>query len=198
MAVRGVTFNTMRIIGGKYRSRQLAKVRGDVRPTMDSLREKLFSVLDESLLHSIWVDLFAGSGAIGIEAASRGADFVLFNDRDRTGIKLIETNLDRIGMDIPHRILQRDAFTLIRNSSGAYLERPATHVYLDPPFDFGRYTKLLSKLAESDWINEDSLVILEFFKKTSLDLVPEMFSLERELEGGDSRIILLKLIQKSN
>ncbi len=185
----------MRVIGGKYRGRQLAKVRGDVRPTMDSLREKLFSVIDESLLHSIWVDLFAGSGAVGIEAASRGADFVLFNDRDHTEIKLIETNIDRVGMDIPHRIMQRDAFTLIRNSSVSLLEHPATHVYLDPPFDFGRYTKLLRKLSESDWINEDSLVILEFFKKTSLDLVPEMYSMERELEGGDSRIVLLKLIK---
>ncbi len=187
----------MRVIGGKYRGRQMAKVRGEVRPTMDSLREKLFSVIDESLPNSVWADLFAGSGAVGIEAASRGADFVLFNDRDRTGIKLIETNIDRIGLDIPHRILQKDVFTLIRKSSRDYFENPVTHVYLDPPFDFGRYTKLLTKLALSDWINAESLVILEFFKKTSRDLVPDMYSVERELEGGDSRIILLKLIQDS-
>lgn len=187
----------MRVIGGKYRGRQMAKVRGEVRPTMDSLREKLFSVIDDSLPHSVWADLFAGSGAIGIEAASRGADFVLFNDRDRTGIKLIETNIDRIGLDVPHRILQKDVFTLIRNSSRDYFESPVTHIYLDPPFDFGRYTKLLSKLAQSDWVNADSLVILEFFKKTSRDLVPDMYFIERELEGGDSRIMLLKLIQES-
>jgi len=187
----------MRIIGGKYRGRQLAKVRGDVRPTLDRLRETLFSVINDSLPHSIWVDFFAGSGAVAIEAASRGADFVLFNDRDRIGIKLIETNIDRVGMGTPHRILQRDSFTLIRNSSRDYLERTATHVYLDPPFDFGRYTKLLSKLAESDWIDEGSLVILEFFKKSSNDIVPEVFSIERQIEVGDSRILLLKLIPKS-
>ena len=184
----------MRIIGGKYRGRQLAKVRGDVRPTLDRLREKLFSVINSSLQDSVWVDLFAGSGAVGIEAASRDADFVLFNDRDRIGIKMIETNISRTGMDIPHMILQKDAFTLIRQPFSNFYERTPTHIYLDPPFDFGRYTKLLNKLADSDWVNEETFVILELFKKTPLDLVPDRFSIERRLEGGDSHILLLKLI----
>jgi 16S rRNA (guanine966-N2)-methyltransferase len=187
----------MRIIGGKYRGRPLAKVRGDVRPTLDRLRETLFSVINDSLPHSLWVDFFAGSGSVAIEAASRGADFVLFNDRDRISIKLIETNIDRVGMEIPHRILQKDALTLIRQPSKDFIERTPTHVYLDPPFDFGRYTKLLSKLAESDWIDEDTLVILEFFKKNSTDLVPEVFSIQRQMEVGDSRILILKLASKS-
>ncbi len=185
----------MRVIGGKYRGRQLAKVRGDIRPTMDRLREQLFSVINDSLSHSVWVDLFAGSGAVGIEAASRGADFVLFNDRDRIGIKLIETNINRIGLDIPHMVLQKDSFTLIRRPCRTFLERTATHVYLDPPFDFGRYAKLLAKLAASDWIDKNTLVILEIFKKTSRDMVPAQFSVERELEGGDSRLLLMKLAQ---
>ena len=187
----------MRIIGGKYRGRQLAKVRGDVRPTLDRLREKLFSVINSSLPGSVWVDLFAGSGAIGIEAASREADFVLFNDRDYTEIKLIETNINRTGMDIPHMILKKDAFTLIRKSFRDFFERTPTHVYLDPPFDFGRYTKLLNKLADSDWIDEETWVLLEIFKKTPLDLVPDRFSIERQLEVGDSHILMLKLIKDS-
>ena len=183
----------MRIIGGKYKGRHLAKVRGDVRPTLDRLREKLFSVISGSLPGSVWVDLFAGSGAVGIEAASRGADFVLFNDRDRVGVKLIETNIERTGLDTPHMIMKKDAFTLIRRPFDNFFERTTTHVYLDPPFDFGRYTKLLNKLADSDWTNPDTMVILEIFKKTSHDLIPDRFSIERQLEGGDSHILLLKL-----
>jgi len=161
---------------------------------MDRLREKLFSVIGDTLPHSIWVDLFAGSGSVGIEAASRGADFVLFNDRDRTCIRLIETNLERIRMETPHRIMHLDSFTLIRKPYSAFLEHPATHVYLDPPFNFGRYTKLLSKLATSGWITPDSLVVLEIFKKTSHDLIPGFYSIERQLEGGDSHILLLRMV----
>lgn len=183
----------MRVIGGIYRGRQLAKVRGEVRPTMDRMREKLFSVIHGSMPGSVWVDLFAGSGAVGIEAASRGADFVLFNDRDRTGIKLIKTNISRVGLEVSHMVLQKDAFTLIRQPCRNFLDRPATHIYLDPPFDFGRYPKLLQKLAASDWTNPDSLVVLEIFKKTSRELVPESFSITRELESGDSRLLLLGL-----
>jgi len=183
----------MRVIGGKYKGRQLAKVRGDVRPTMDRMREKLFSVIDSSIEGSVWLDLFAGSGAVGIEAASRGASFVLFNDRERIGIKLIETNIDRVGLDIPHMILKKDAFSLIRRPCTEFLEGPATHVYLDPPFDFGRYPKLLNKLADSGWIDSASLVILELFKKTSPDVVPDLYRIKRELEGGDSRLLMLEL-----
>lgn len=166
-----------------------------MRPTMDRMREKLFSVIEASLEGSVWVDLFAGSGAVGIEAASRGAAFVLFNDRDRTGIRLIETNIERIGLDIPHMVLQKDAFSLIRRPCSDFLDRPATHVYLDPPFDFGRYPKLLNKLADSGWIDAESMVILELFKKTALDVVPSSFSIERELAGGDSRLLVLALDQ---
>src|SRR5207245_3163003 len=101
---RNQRYTVMRVIAGKYRSRPLHSVRGmNIRPTSDRLRETLFNVLTagnpEALAGSVWVDLFAGTGAVGIEALSRGAAMVYFVESSRTAAAMIKTNLESLGID---------------------------------------------------------------------------------------------------
>src|SRR5436190_17500795 len=103
----------MRVIAGKYRSRPLRSLRGmDIRPTSDRLRETLFNVLTagnpEALVGSVWVDLFAGTGAVGIEALSRGAAKVYFVEANKDATELIATNLRSLGIGTGFEILRQD------------------------------------------------------------------------------------------
>lgn len=92
----------MRVIGGKYGSRALRSLRGlELRPTSDRLRETLFNVLGPAVTGSVFVDLYAGSGAVGIEALSRGADHVVFVEKHAAAAKLIRSNLHSLGMELP-------------------------------------------------------------------------------------------------
>jgi 16S rRNA (guanine966-N2)-methyltransferase len=133
----------MRIISGKYRGRRLAAVRGDVRPTSDRLRETLFNVIGDRIEGATWIDVFAGSGAVGIEALSRGARFVLFNDTSRDAIRLIKKNLELCGVEEGFQIRERDAFSVLRGLKPGF----ADVIFCDPPYDFGRYEKLLRRLV---------------------------------------------------
>src|SRR5271169_5450325 len=104
----------MRVIAGQYRSRPLRSLPGvDIRPTADRLRETLFDVLcagnPEALAGTTWLDLFAGTGAVGIEAISRGAGMVYFVESSRPAAELIRRNLQSLGIDTGSRILQQDA-----------------------------------------------------------------------------------------
>lgn len=176
----------MRIIGGNYRGRRLAVIRGDIRPTSDRLRETLFNVLGDSVTDSVWFDGFAGSGAIGIEALSRGARHVIFNDRSRDAIQMVKKNLERCGIEQGFEIQEQDIFVALRKGRGA------DFIYLDPPFDFGRYEKLLAKVRSSPVFGEGTLVMLEMFKKTRLEKLPENTVEVRKLQSGDTVLLLLK------
>jgi len=177
----------MRIISGKYGGRRLAAVRGDVRPTSDRLRETLFNVLPD-VDGSIWLDAFAGSGAVGIEALSRGARHVIFNDRSKDAIRMVKKNLELCGVEEGYVIREQDVFTLLRS-----LKPPLPDfVFYDPPYDFGRHVKLLEKMRDFGVTTPEMIVILETFKKTTLE-PPKEFETVREVLSGDSRLTFLKL-----
>jgi 16S rRNA (guanine966-N2)-methyltransferase len=177
----------MRIIAGKYGGRHLAAVRGDVRPTSDRLRETLFNVLPE-VDGSVWLDAFAGSGAVGIEALSRGARHVIFSDRSKDAIRMVKKNLELCGIDEGFAIREQDVFSLLRS-----LKPPLPDfVFFDPPYDFGRYGKLLEKMLAFGATAPDMLIILETFKKTTIQ-PPQEFEVVREVLSGDSRLTFFKL-----
>jgi 16S rRNA (guanine966-N2)-methyltransferase len=157
----------MRVIAGKFRSRPLRSLRGlDIRPTSDRLRETLFDVLTagnpEALVGSVWVDLFAGTGAVGIEALSRGAVLVYFVDSSQTAAAVIKSNLESLGID--------GGFEVINGTSSKgipQLERrgvKADYVFLDPPYRLqSTYGETLDGLASSR-IAEHAIVIAEHEK----------------------------------
>src|ERR1700740_1879219 len=145
-------YTTMRVISGKYRSRPLRSLRGlDIRPTSDRLRETLFNVLTagnpEALAGTVWLDLFAGTGAVGIEALSRGARQVYFVENSAAAAKLIEHNLQNLGIVEGHKILRDDLLRILWR-----LKRQPVHadvVFLDPPYRMLQaYEETLTALAD--------------------------------------------------
>ena len=181
----------MRIIAGRYKGRRLATVRGSIRPTSDRLRESLFSILGESVRDSTWLDLFAGTGAIGLEALSRGARSVLFNDRDAEAIVLIEKNLTLCGVEEGCEVRSEDAIVLLRRLSD---QPPYDFIALDPPYDYRQYRKLLDKLSKSPLCGPQTTIVLEVFKKRAEGIVPPGLGVRRSIVGGDSLQFLLRRV----
>lgn len=159
----------MRVIAGKYRSRTLHSLRGmDVRPTSDRMRETLFNVLTAgnpgALEGSVWLDLFAGTGAVGIEALSRGAKEVYFVEHSQEAANTIRGNLQNLGIEYGFKLLQEElprAFWRMERQHVA-----ADVVFLDPPYRMHEaYVKTLNALAASSLVWAMSLVIAEHDKK---------------------------------
>jgi len=159
----------MRVIAGKYRGRPLRSLRGtDVRPTSDRLRETLFNVLTagnpEALQGSVWLDLFAGTGAVGIEALSRGARQAYFVESSAAAGKLIAQNLASLGIAEGYKILRDDLAGIIWRLQREHFV--ADVVFLDPPYRMQRaYELTLTALAESSLVWAMSLVVAEHEKK---------------------------------
>lgn len=159
----------MRVISGKYRSRPLRSLRGmDVRPTSDRLRETLFDILTagdpQALTGTVWLDLFAGTGAIGIEALSRGAKQVYFVESSAAAAEVIRKNLQSLGITSGFKLLPDEL-------PGAFWRMEREHVaadvvFIDPPYRMTEaYRETLQALADSPVIWAMSMVIAEHEKK---------------------------------
>ena len=179
----------MRVIGGKYRGRRLATVRGEVRPTGDRLRESLFDILGAQVERSSWLDGLAGSGAVGIEALSRGAARVTFNDRDWAALRLLRKHLGLCAIEDGFEVHQKDIFVLLRQLR--YPER-FDFVFLDPPYDFGREAKLLNRTAKCPLVQAGAIVILESLGKSPLPETPPSLQLFHQAQAANSRLSLYR------
>jgi 16S rRNA (guanine966-N2)-methyltransferase len=159
----------MRVIAGQYRRRILKSLPGvEVRPTADRLRETLFNVLSagdpEALAESTWIDLYAGTGAVGIEALSRGARMVYFVESSKAAADLIAANLKSLGIASGFQIVGLDAGKALRQLEAA--RRVADFVFLDPPYSIqDEYAKTLAAVAQLNLLSERSLVIAEHEKR---------------------------------
>lgn len=190
-------FRAMRVIAGKYRSRPLRSLRGmDIRPTSDRLRETLFNVLTpgnpEGLAGSVWLDLFAGTGAVGIEALSRGAKEVHFVESSAAAVDLIRKNLHSLGIAEGFTIVQQElphAFWRLEPERVS-----ADVVFIDPPYRMrDAYAQTLRALAESSLIWAMSVVIAEHENK--FDPGHEFGELRRfrRLEQGSTSLSFYRL-----
>jgi 16S rRNA (guanine(966)-N(2))-methyltransferase RsmD len=182
----------MRIIAGKYRSRVLKSLKGlTLRPTSDRLRETLFNVLGPGVVGSHFLDVFAGTGAVGIEALSRSAAHVTFIENHAPAAKLIRQNLDSLKITTGYTILAADALTALQKLA-------ARHTPSTPPFDFAfvdppyaahiDYARALEFLATANFLAPDALVIFEHHHKFQL---PEQFDRLRRtrvLKQGDATL----------
>src|SRR5260370_4359779 len=182
----------MRIIAGTFRSRQLKSLKGmALRPTSDNLRETLFNVLVELVVDARFVDLFAGTGAVGIEALSSGEREARFGKKHRPAVALIKKNLESLEIRKGARVLSLDALQALKR----FAEEPAAAtaridiLFLDPPYlEKLQYANVLSFLGETNLLAENAVVITEHPR--SLDL-PETFGkLERVrvLRQGDAAL----------
>jgi 16S rRNA (guanine966-N2)-methyltransferase len=149
----------LRIIAGKARGRRLRSVPGQLtRPITDRVKENLFNILGTDVQGSAWLDLFAGTGSVGIEALSRGADFVRFNDAQRQAIETIQANLRLTGLQTGSEILRQDAFHLLTQVA----DQPFDYVYIAPPQYKELWKRALFMLDDHPgWLNEDAWIIVQ-------------------------------------
>jgi len=184
---------SMRIIAGQYRSRKLIAPSGTAtRPTSDRLRETLFNVIGETVLDTVWLDLFAGSGAVGIEALSRGARMVYFVDSSTRAVRAIRENLKSLSIDDGYEVQEREVLHSLRALDTAAVE--ADFCFLDPPYaHFGAYEQTLGFLSQSRLIAPKSVVIAEHDKHS--DLLERYGALERyrRLQQGDAVLSFYRL-----
>ena len=183
----------MRVIAGQYRSRKLLAPSGaDTRPTSDRLRETLFNVVSAALADTVWLDLFAGSGAVGIEALSRGARMVYFVENSSRAAKAIRSNLRSLSITEGFEVQEREAVKALRALDAAVVV--CDFCFLDPPYaQEGSYEQALGFLSQSRILSTKSIVIAEHDKHS--DLLERYGALQRyrRLQQGDAVLSFYRL-----
>lgn len=184
----------MRIVGGQFKGRAITAPPGrDTRPTGDRAREAVFNIL----AHAPWsagvagrrvLDLFAGSGALGLEAMSRGASFALFVETEAAARGTIRDNIEALGLFGNTRIHRRDATDLGLKPTG--LGDPFDLVFLDPPYHKGLGEQAISRLRQGHWITDDALIVFE----CATDETPDVSGFETldTREYGAAKVLFLR------
>jgi 16S rRNA (guanine966-N2)-methyltransferase len=171
--------NQLRIIGGRWRGRRLRfpDIEG-LRPTPDRVRETLFNWLAPLIEGARCLDLFAGSGALGIEALSRGAAEVVFVERQPLAVRQLRQNLAQLGQ-ASAQVIQADALVWLGGQS-----RPFDVVFLDPPFDANRLVPVCAALERGGWLADGARIYLEAARDVRTLELPENWQLTREKTAG--------------
>jgi 16S rRNA (guanine966-N2)-methyltransferase len=183
----------MRIVGGKFRGRALAAPKSRaIRPTADRLREALFNILahayGDPASGARVLDLFAGTGALGLEALSRGAAFALFVDDGAEARAILRQNVEALGVAAAARIFRRDATRL----GAAHPVEPFSLVFLDPPYGKGLAEKALVSARKGGWLTDDALIVLEESVDAAFKPPAGFEELERRAYD-DTELVILRL-----
>jgi 16S rRNA (guanine966-N2)-methyltransferase len=189
---RGVQSALVRVVGGRLKGRNLASPTSrDIRPTADRLRESLFNILihayDDPVVDARVLDLFAGTGALGIEAVSRGAKFALFIDNGAEARALLRDNVETLGLGGVTKVYRRDA----TNLGPAHPVEPFSLAFIDPPYGRGLADQALISLRDGGWLTQNALLVVEEAKAASFK-APDGFSeLERRVYD-DTEFVFLR------
>jgi len=183
----------MRVVGGSLRGRTLAAPKTQsIRPTADRLRESLFNILihayGDPITGARVLDLFAGTGALGIEALSRGAAFALFVDDGTEARALLRENVATLGLGGVSRIFRRDATKL----GPAHPVEPFSLAFLDPPYGQGLAERALAAARAGGWLVSDALIVVEEAKKSAF-AAPEGFTELERRAYDDTEFVVLRL-----
>jgi 16S rRNA (guanine966-N2)-methyltransferase len=182
----------MRVVGGRLRGRTLAAPKTKaIRPTADRLREALFNILlhayGDPITGARVLDLFAGTGALGIEAASRGADFVLFIDDSAEARALLRENVTALGLGGTSRIFRRDATAL----GGVQPLPPFSLAFADPPYGQNLASEALASARAGGWFMPDALIVVEEAAKSEF-AAPEGFTELARRRYDDTEFVFLR------
>ena len=182
----------MRVVGGRLKGRTLASPSTrDIRPTADRLRESLFNILihayDDPIGDARVLDLFAGTGALGIEAVSRGAKFTLFVDNGAEARALMRDNVEALGLGGVTKVYRRDATDL----GPVHPVEPFSLVFLDPPYGKGLADKALGSLRDGGWLTREALLVVEETRSAGFK-APEGFSELERRAYDDTEFTFLK------
>lgn len=184
----------MRIVAGKFRGRPLAAPADDrTRPTSDRVREAVFNILEHgvpgfAIAGARVLDLFAGTGALGIEALSRGAAYCLFVEEDAQARALIRRNVEALGLTGATKIFRRDATVL----GPAGRQTGYTLAFLDPPYGQGLAERALASAAQGGWLAPGAVAVIEERKGTAIALPPDCAALDQR-SWGDTQVLFARL-----
>jgi len=181
------------VIAGKYRSRTLRSLKGQMlRPTSDRLRETLFNILGPQVPGSTFVDLYAGTGAVGIEALSRGARHAIFVEQHAPAVALIRRNLDSLGIGAEAEVIGADVARAIERLEARRIH--AQFIFLDPPYAADdEYESTLEALGESPIVAPEARVIVEHLRNRELPERAGDLELARVVEQGDAGLSFYRL-----
>jgi 16S rRNA (guanine966-N2)-methyltransferase len=182
----------MRVVGGRLKGRNLASpLSQEIRPTADRLRESVFNILvhayDDPIEGARVLDLFAGTGALGIEASSRGAAFTLFVDNGAEARALLRNNVEALGLGGVTKVYRRDA----TNLGPAHPMEPFSLAFLDPPYGRGLADKALASLRDGGWLTVGALLVVEEVKAAAF-AVPEGFEELERRPYDDTEFVFLR------
>ncbi len=177
-----------RIIAGKYKRINLLSPKGlDTRPTIDRTKEALFSVILPYIYDSVVLDLFAGTGQLGLEALSRGASFIFFNDHQKKCRDIINANIDKCHAQEFCKVISLDFQKAIK-----IIDRPINLVFLDPPYNCGLITSSIEKLHDNDIIMVGGLIVCEHSESEKLEKKIGAFKLIDQRKYGIAHISIYK------
>jgi 16S rRNA (guanine966-N2)-methyltransferase len=181
----------VRVIAGAAKGVRLAPVPRGVRPVSDMAREGLFSSIAAEVPGAVVLDLYAGTGALGIEALSRGADAAVFVDRSAAAVQTIRSNLALARLEDRGRAIVRDVRSFVMSDDNSL--GPFDVVLLDPPYDAGppELDRVLGGLA-GGWLSRSATVVLTRGAKSSMPVIPVHLALSRRLEYGDSLVLVCR------
>ncbi len=150
----------MKVISGILKGRKIAgyNIEG-TRPTMDRVKESLFAMIQDRIKDSLVLDLFAGSGSLGIEAISNGAKYGYFIDNNSEVIKVLNTNIANLAIKDKTKVILSDWKRFLKEAASNGLKFDL--IFVDPPYDYDVYEKILAKVSLLDLLNKDGLIILE-------------------------------------
>ena len=182
----------MRVVGGRLKGRNLVSPSSrEIRPTADRLRESVFNILVHAYGNPFQgarvLDLFAGTGALGIEAISRGAAFALFVDNGAEARALLRNNVEALGLGGVTKVFRRDA----TNLGPAHPLQPFALVFLDPPYAKGLAEKALASLRDGGWLTPAALLVVEEAKAAAFAAPDGFEELERRMYD-DTEFVLLR------
>lgn len=183
----------MRIVGGRLKGRVISATKSNAtRPTSDRVREAVFNILIHgsdypAIENARVIDLFAGTGALGIEAVSRGATFALFVENAADARAAIQTNIEALGLQGETKIFRRDATALGPIGRGA----PYDIAFLDPPYGKGLGEKAIASLVSGNWLSPDAAVVLEERNDVSIALPPNVKEIDRR-DYGDTQVVFAR------
>lgn len=155
----------MRIISGKYKGHQLVSFSADhIRPTTDRVKESLFNMIQGSMEGARVLDLFSGTGNLGLEALSRGAQSVLFVEKNRKSIDILEKNIAKLKVDEPYQILQKDVLKFLQSYQG----EPFDLIFADPPFTEAMAHDVMLAADESRVFHPETLMMIESARREKI------------------------------
>jgi 16S rRNA (guanine966-N2)-methyltransferase len=178
--------HSMRIIAGEFKGRRLAAVKGRIRPTSDRVREAIFSVLGAAVAEARVLDLFAGTGALSLEALSRGAKHAVLVEDHPTALNILRQNIQTLGLESRTRVLSIPVFGAVKKLAAQ--GEQFSLVFLDPPYERGLALKTLVALQDADLLLSAARIVAEHSQRETLPELVGRLQLSQSRRYGDTQV----------